>query len=87
MWNKNEAHAMLIEIPDHQATALKAIAAARGLTLNAWLGKLAEEATETTRQKPLKTGRGMFAKYRPAPSAEEIDENRHEMFQNFAQDI
>ena len=78
---------MHIEIPDHQATALKAIAAARGLTLNAWLGKLAEEATETPVRKPLKTGRGMFAKYGPAPSAEEIDDNRHEMFQNFAQDI
>lgn len=78
---------MHIEIPDHQATALKAIAAARGLTLNAWLGKLAEEATETPVRKPLKTGRGMFAKYGTAPSAEEIDENRHEMFQNFAQDI
>ena len=78
---------MHIEIPDHQATALKAIAAARGLTLNAWLGKLAEEATKTPVRKPLKTGRGMFAKYGPAPSAEEIDENRHEMFQNFAQDI
>ena len=78
---------MHIEIPDHQATALEAIAAARGLTLNAWLGKLAEEAPETPLRKPLKTGRGMFAKYGPAPSAEEIDENRHEMFQNFAQDI
>ena len=78
---------MHIEIPDHQATALKAIAAAHGLTLNAWLGKLAEEATETPVRKPLKTGRGMFAKYGPAPSAEEIDDNRHEMFQNFAQDI
>ena len=77
---------MHIEIPDHQAIALKAIAVARGLTLNAWLGKLAEEATETPLQKPLKTDRGMFAKYGPAPSAEEIDQNRHEMFQNFAQD-
>ena len=78
---------MHIEIPDYHATALKAIAAARGLTLNSWLGKLAEEATETPLQKPLKTGRGIFAKYGPAPSAEEIDENRHEMFQNFPQDI
>ena len=30
---------------------------------------------------------GMLAKYGPAPSAEEIDENRREMFRNFAQDF
>jgi hypothetical protein len=29
----------------------------------------------------------MWAKYSPAPSAEEIDENRREMFRNFAQDF
>ncbi len=78
---------MQIEIPDHQAVALKAIAAASGLTLQAWLGKLAEETTAPPVRKPLKTGRGMLAKYGPAPSAEEIDENRHEMFRNFAQDV
>lgn len=78
---------MQIEIPDHHAAALKALAAARGLTLNAWLGKLAEESTGTVLIKPLKTGRGMLAKYGPAPSAEEIDENRREMFRNFAQDF
>ena len=30
----------VIEIPDAQAAALKARAAAQGLTLKAWLGKL-----------------------------------------------
>jgi hypothetical protein len=29
----------------------------------------------------------MFAKYGPAPSAEEIDANRAEMFRNFALDF
>ena len=66
----------VIEIPDHQAAALKARAAAQGLTLKAWLGKLAEESPAATAQKPFKTGRGMLAKYGTAPSAEEIDENR-----------
>ena len=61
-----------IEIPDEQAAALKARAAAQGLTLKAWLRKLAEESPDAT-QPPLKTGRGMLAKYGPAPSAEEID--------------
>jgi len=78
---------MQIEIPDHKANALKAIAAASGLTLNAWLEKLAEEAQEVPLKKPLKTGRGMLAKYGPAPSAEEIDENRRDMFRNFAQEF
>jgi hypothetical protein len=75
----------VIELPDEQAAALKAKAAAQGLTLKGWLEKLAEE--EKAPHKPLKTGRGMWAKYGPAPSAEEIDENRREMFRNFARDI
>jgi len=36
---------------------------------------------------PLQTGYGMWAKYGSAPSAEEIDENRREMFQKFAEDF
>lgn len=76
----------VIEIPDDQAAALKAHAAAQGLTLKAWLRKLAEESPADAR-KPLKTGRGMLAKYGPAPSAKDIDENRKDMFRGFAQDF
>ena len=75
----------VIEIPDTQAAALKAKAAAPGLTLRAWLGKLAEESPAASPRKPLKTGRGMRAKYGPAPSAEEIDENRRQMFSGFGE--
>jgi hypothetical protein len=74
-----------IELPDSQAAMLKAKAAAEGLSLNAWLGKLAEEPAGPT--KPLKTGRGMLAKYGSAPSAEEIDENRRDMFQGFGENF
>jgi hypothetical protein len=77
----------VIEIPDDQAAALKAKAAAQGLTLKAWLGKLAAESPVNSPRKPLKTGRGMLAKYGTAPSAEEIDENRKDMFRGFAQDF
>ena len=77
----------VIEIPDDQAAALKAQAAAQGLTLKAWLGKLAEESPAALPRKPLETGHGMLAKYGPAPSAEEIDENRKDMFRGFAQDF
>jgi hypothetical protein len=69
-----------------QAASLKAKAAAQGLTLKAWLGKLAEEPSAATPRKSPKTGRGMLAKYGPAPSAEEIDENREDRFRGFAQD-
>ncbi len=76
----------VIEIPDSQAMALKTKAAAQGLTLKAWLEKLAEEAPAEPR-KPLKTGRGMLAKYGLAPSAEDIDENRRDMFSGFAEPV
>jgi hypothetical protein len=77
----------VIEIPDDQATALKARAAEQGFTLKGWLEELANEKSTAAPQKPFKTGRGMLAKYGPAPSAEEIDENRRDMFRGFAQEF
>jgi hypothetical protein len=76
----------VIEIPDEQAAALEAKAAEQGLTLKGWLEKLAAESLPAGRQ-PLKSGRGMLAKYGPAPSAEDIEENRRDMFRGFAQDF
>ena len=76
----------VIEISDEKAASLKAKAAAQGLTLKAWLEKLAEDAAADESPEPLETGRGMWSKYGTAPSAEEIDENRREMFSNFAKD-
>ena len=43
----------VIELPDEQAAALKAKAAAAGLTLEAWLNKLA--STEPPAERPLQT--------------------------------
>jgi hypothetical protein len=34
-------------------------------------------------KEPTRSLRGLLAKYGPAPSAEEIDQNRAEMFANF----
>jgi len=76
---------MNIEIPDHQAAALAQLAEREGLTLGEWFAKLAEESASRSERKPLKTGRGMFAAYGPAPSAEDIDANRREMFRHFAE--
>ena len=74
----------LIELPDEQAAALKVKGAAQGLSLNAWLGKMAgEEAGPRTT--PLKSAYGLLAEFGPAPSAEEIDENRRDMFRGFGE--
>jgi hypothetical protein len=43
----------VIELPDEQAAALKAKAAAAGLTLEAWLAQLA--GTERSAEEPLQT--------------------------------
>ena len=77
----------VIEIPDKPAAALKAKAAEEGPSLEAWLARLAEEEPSAPLRKPLKTARGMLAKYGPAPSAEEIDENRKDMFRGFGENF
>jgi hypothetical protein len=38
-------------------------------------------------RKPLKSARGILAKYGPGPSAEEIDENRRDMLRWAPKDI
>ncbi len=77
-----------IELPEEQAAVLKAKAAAQGLTLEDWFQKLANQGLEAEKsEKPFKSGYGLLAKYGPAPSVEEIDENRREMFHGFAQDF
>jgi hypothetical protein len=82
-----EAMHLTIEIPNEQAAELKAKAAAEGLSLEEWLKKLAAQEAQPGPQKPFISGYGMLAKYGPGPSAEEIDENRREMFRGFAKDF
>ena len=77
-----------VEVSNEQLAALKAKAAAQGLTLQDWLLKLALEEPEAAQPgQPFKSGYGMLAKYGKAPSAEEIDENRREMFRDYAKDF
>jgi LmbE family N-acetylglucosaminyl deacetylase len=45
----------VIELPDEQAAALKAKAEAAGLSLEAWLIRLADAQVETPDQHPLRT--------------------------------
>lgn len=77
-----------IEVSNEQLATLKAKASAHGLTLQDWLQKLAANEPEAAQPgKPFKSGYGMLAKYGPAPSPEEIDENRREMFRGFAKNF
>jgi hypothetical protein len=77
----------VIEIPDEQAEALKAKAAVQGLSLEAWIKKLAEAESAENACQPLKSAYGILAEYGPAPSAEEIDENRRDMFRGFGENF
>jgi hypothetical protein len=84
---------LTIDLPEELEAALKAQAEAQGVSAEKYLlHTLYEclrpptEIEKATAPQPFETGRGMFAKYGRAPSAEEIDANRAEMFRGFAQD-
>ena len=81
-----------IEIPDEFATALRAKPEAHGVSPDRFAsGVLQSTLTAEVERKPtgqpFETGSGMWAKHGPAPSAEEIDENRREMFRHVAHDF
>ncbi len=82
---------MTITLPlqPQEEARLMAAARARGLSAAAPVreaieGILEEAPGEMGADKePTRSLRGLLAKYGPAPSAEEIDQNRAEMFANF----
>jgi len=82
---------MMIELPENLEAALKAHANAHGVSPAGYVCEVLERdlasslATQSSGV-PFKTGRGMFAKYGQAPSGEEIDANRADMFRNFGED-
>jgi hypothetical protein len=81
---------MVIELPAELEAGLKAQALSRGVTVDAYVRDVVErdlrEAQENASlRQPLKSGWGMCADLGPAPSAEEIDENRAEMFRGFGE--
>jgi plasmid stability protein len=76
--------AMMIELPDKLEAALKAQANAHGVSPAGYVCEVLERELAPSLEirssgAPFKTGCGMFAKYRQAPSAEEIDANRADM--------
>ena len=82
---------LTIEITEELAAALQSKAKQQGISPDGFArrileGTLAADIKPQSGLPPFKTGYGMWAKYGPGPSEEEIDENRREMFRNFAQD-
>lgn len=82
---------LTIQLSDKLDIALKEQANAHGVSPAGYVRdmlerELAPSLENQTSGPPFKTGFGILAKYGPAPSAEEIDANRTEMFQNFAED-
>lgn len=66
---------------------LVALAQEKGVTADTLvreaIDKILADAPGAPRKEPTRSLRGLLAKYGPAPSAEEIDRSRTEMFANF----
>ena len=82
---------MTIELPEELGAALKLQAEALGVSAEGYARQVLERELASapgpqSSGVPFKTGRGMFAKYGLAPSTEEIDANRAEMFRKFGAD-
>jgi hypothetical protein len=78
-----------IEIPDALEAVLKAKAHEQGVSASGYARQVLERAlgqNKSHKPKPKKSAFGLLAQYGPGPSAEEIDENRKEMFRGFAED-
>ena len=81
---------LTIDLSAELEAALKTQALAKGVDAAGYARQVLERALGTHEDHPappLKTGRGLLAKYGPAPSAEEIDENRRDMFRGFGEDF
>jgi hypothetical protein len=69
-----------ILLPDGQAVALKAEAAAQGLSLEGWIRHVvARKLSPGDQLPPKKSVYDLLAKYGAGPSAEEIEESRRDM--------
>ena len=81
---------LTIDLSEELEAALKSHARTQGVDPAGYARQVLERALGMEEERPgppFKAGRGMLAKYGPAPSAEEIDENRRDMFRGFAEDF
>ncbi len=82
----------MIAVPEDLEPALKAQAKTHGASPEGYLRdilqrELAPSLEPESPLVPFETGRGILAKYGPAPSFEEFEENRREMFKNFGEEF
>jgi hypothetical protein len=81
---------MIVDLPTELEPALKMRANARGVSVAGFVREVVQQALAPlsieASDAPFKTGRGILAPYGHAPSSEEIDSNRRDMFRNFGQD-
>jgi hypothetical protein len=83
--------AMILELPENLEAALNALASAHGVSPAGYIYEVLERELAAALElklssKPFESGRGMFAKYGEAPSSDEIDANRAEMFRGFGEE-
>jgi plasmid stability protein len=81
---------MIVDLPENLEAALRVQANAHGVSPEGYLCEVLERILIPDLQLqfvgvPFKTGGGSFAKYGQAPSDDEIDANRAEMFRNFGE--
>jgi hypothetical protein len=79
---------LTIDLSEEMAAALKTQALAQGVDAAGYARQVLQRALGMEEEHPgtpFKTGRGLLAKYGPAPSAEEIDANRADMFRGFGE--
>ncbi len=79
-----------IDLSKELEEALQTRAQAEGVDAAGYARRLQERALGVESEdlgSPFKTGRGLLAKYGPAPSAEEIEANRVDMFHGFGENI
>ena len=80
--------ALTLSLEPRKEAKLIAVAESKGMTanelVNQVIDKILSDAHEaTTHKEPTISLRGLLAKYGTAPSAEEIDQSRVDMFRNF----
>jgi len=85
---KKQYMALTLSLEPRKEAKLIAVAESKGMTadelVNQVIDKILSDAPEvTTLKEPTISLRGLLAKYGTAPSAEEIDQNRADMFRNF----
>ena len=79
---------LTLPLEPQKEAKLIAVAKLKGITadelVSQAIDKIISEAPEATRDKvPTISLRGLLAKYGTAPSGDEIDQNRTDMFRNF----